>query len=262
MESLKKSLPALVGHRGAAAHAPENTTASFKLALEHGVDFVEGDFWLCADNQLVCIHDPTTARTAPHQDILDVRTAALSQLKKLDAGFWKGEQFKAETIPTLDEVISTLPPDRGIYIEIKHFEPKIVKTLEKSLAVSKLLPEQIKIISFVPEMIFLLNQGLPHLETFWLCEYTPETGEKSDDHLEMLLKTAEKINADGLDIGHAENMSPQSAEKIRQQGLSLHFWTVNRQEDAAHYMSLGADSLTSDRPRGLRKEITGNRNSI
>lgn len=255
MNPSQTQLPLIVGHRGAAAHAPENTPASFNLAIEQDVDFVEGDFWLSADNRLVCMHDPTTERIAPNQAALDVRTATLAELKQLEVGKWKDEQFKGESIPTLDEILGLLPPGKGIYIEIKQTHPKLIPTLEKSLAASGIRPELVKIIAFDREVISTAKKALPHLEAYWLCKYPPEKGIDPATHQETILKTATDVGADGLDIGHAKDMTPEFARKIRQQGLSLHFWTVNDPEEARHFISLGADSLTSDRPRGLRREI-------
>ena len=57
----------MVGHRGAAGLAPENTLAAFKKACEIGVDAIELDVLLTADNKVVVHHDyalkPETTRT-------------------------------------------------------------------------------------------------------------------------------------------------------------------------------------------------------
>ena len=57
------SQPVIFAHRGACAHAPENTLASFNLAVEEGADGVELDAKLTLDQQVVVIHDQTTDRT-------------------------------------------------------------------------------------------------------------------------------------------------------------------------------------------------------
>lgn len=61
-----------IGHRGAAGHAPENTIASFKKALELACDEVETDVWLTQDGRLLITHDRPTAKTALSLDeVLD-----------------------------------------------------------------------------------------------------------------------------------------------------------------------------------------------
>ena len=44
-------LPLIIGHRGASSHAPENTLAALKLALDHGADGVEFDVRLARDER-------------------------------------------------------------------------------------------------------------------------------------------------------------------------------------------------------------------
>ncbi|TWU26080.1 glycerophosphodiester phosphodiesterase family protein [Bythopirellula polymerisocia] len=89
----------LVAHRGASADAPENTLSSFQLAWEEGADAIEGDFYLTSDNQIVCIHDDTTERVSGVD--LDVASATLEELRKLDVGSWKERKYINERIPTL-----------------------------------------------------------------------------------------------------------------------------------------------------------------
>ena len=55
--------PTLVGHRGARGEAPENTLASFQVALEAGVTEMELDVRLSADGHLIVLHDSDVTRT-------------------------------------------------------------------------------------------------------------------------------------------------------------------------------------------------------
>jgi glycerophosphoryl diester phosphodiesterase len=65
-ERLKKRIY-VIGHRGAAGLAPENTLAAFKRALNLGVHAVELDVLLTSDKELIVHHDyrlkPEIART-------------------------------------------------------------------------------------------------------------------------------------------------------------------------------------------------------
>ena len=49
--------PILFAHRGARAHAPENTLAAFDLALKLGANGLETDAWLSRDGVVVLDHD-------------------------------------------------------------------------------------------------------------------------------------------------------------------------------------------------------------
>jgi len=82
--------PLNFGHRGAPRAAPENTMASFQKAREDGADGVELDVQLCADGELVVIHDSSVDRTTNGRG--RVKELTLVELKALDAGSWFGPQ--------------------------------------------------------------------------------------------------------------------------------------------------------------------------
>src|SRR5512143_1463332 len=94
--------PVVFAHRGASAHAPENTLAAFELALAQDADAIELDVKLTADGQAVVIHDPTLNRTTGSQG--SVKNMSLAELKSLDAGSYFSETYRGEKIPTLEEV--------------------------------------------------------------------------------------------------------------------------------------------------------------
>jgi len=114
----------VIGHRGAAAHAPENTLASFARALELGAEALEFDLRLSADGQAVVCHDATLDRTTDQSGPVASRTAA--QLGRADAGYHfssdGGRSFpfrgRGIGIPTLAEVIERFP-DTPFLVEIK-----------------------------------------------------------------------------------------------------------------------------------------------
>ena len=56
-------LPKIIGHRGVAGRAPENTLAAFRAASLMGLTWVEFDVMLSGDGNLVLIHDETVDRT-------------------------------------------------------------------------------------------------------------------------------------------------------------------------------------------------------
>lgn len=114
----------VVGHRGASGHAPENTLASFELAVRSGADALELDVHLSADGVAVVIHDATLDRTTDRAGT--VATKTLAELREADAGARftpdGGRTFpfrgQGVGIPTLEEVV-TRHPDLPLVLEIK-----------------------------------------------------------------------------------------------------------------------------------------------
>src|SRR5512136_2560745 len=107
-----------VGHRGARGHAPENTLASFDLAVEMGVNVVETDVHLSKDGEVVLIHDHTVDRTTNGHGF--VKDLTLAELKWLDAGSWYDPKYAGERIPTLAELLTWAKDRVGVAIEIKN----------------------------------------------------------------------------------------------------------------------------------------------
>lgn len=125
-----------VAHRGASAYAPEHTLAAYRLALEHGADYVEQDLAVTKDGVLICLHDPTLDRTTNVEELFPDRwtrvtwegnTArawlandfTLAEIKTLDAGSWFDPKFAGERIPTFAEAIALVRGQAGIFPELK-----------------------------------------------------------------------------------------------------------------------------------------------
>ncbi|HSE65740.1 MAG TPA: glycerophosphodiester phosphodiesterase [Gemmatimonadales bacterium] len=125
----------IIGHRGAAAYAPENTMASFRLALELGVDALEFDVRVTRDGEAVVLHDPTLERTT--NALGPLRLRSLNELEQVDAGFqfspdgrdypWRGKGLR---IPRLRQVIEEFPTV-PLLIEVK--EPEAQEAIARVL---------------------------------------------------------------------------------------------------------------------------------
>ena len=109
----------IFGHRGARGHAPENTMASFRTALEMGVDGIELDVQQTKDGKVVVCHDHALERISNGKGWLSEHTR--EELFQLDFGSWFAPQFAGEKIPTLREVLQWAAPTKLLVnIEIKN----------------------------------------------------------------------------------------------------------------------------------------------
>ncbi|TFH00235.1 MAG: glycerophosphodiester phosphodiesterase, partial [Calditrichales bacterium] len=200
-------------HRGASYDAPENTLAAFNLAWEQGADAIEGDFYLTNDGKIVCIHDKSALRTAGVD--LDIAASTLAQLRNLDFGSWKDVKWRSEKIPTLEEVIATIPENKKLFIEIK-CGPEIIPELKKTIENSTLTSGQIIIISFSREVIAAAKQALPQINAFWLTSFNQtndgNTWEPSIGEILVILKD---IQADGLDCRAHESIDEIFVKELK-----------------------------------------------
>lgn len=129
----------VAAHRGWSSHYPENTLLAFEKALELGVDQLETDLHLSADGELVLIHDTKLDRTTNGTGPVCEQT--LAQLKQLDAGSWKGEQFAGLQIPTFIEFMELVKdhPTITLDVELKVYPKdrgdKAYEACDKALAI-------------------------------------------------------------------------------------------------------------------------------
>ncbi|NOU67412.1 glycerophosphodiester phosphodiesterase [Paenibacillus sp. LMG 31461] len=125
---MNKQQPIVIGHRGAAGEAPENTLASFALAFEQGAEGIELDVQLTKDGEIVVCHDLTVDRTTDGSGLIGDKS--WEELKSLDAGFWFLEAFTGERIPHLRQVFELVPRGHFINVEVKHaYEGRMEKSL-------------------------------------------------------------------------------------------------------------------------------------
>ena len=113
--------PINIAHRGASGHAPENTLAAFRLALEQRADRIELDIHQTADGHLVVLHDYSMKRTGG--DPRRVGALTLGEIKKMDVGAWAGPGFRGERVPTLEEVLDFAAGRTSLQIELKRGSP-------------------------------------------------------------------------------------------------------------------------------------------
>jgi glycerophosphoryl diester phosphodiesterase len=239
----------IVAHRGASEDAPENTLPAFELAWEQGADLIEGDFFMTSDTVIVCFHDKTSERIAGQP--LDISSTAFEQLRNLDVGAWKDPQWRGTRIPTLAQVLATLPPDRGrMFIEVKDSE-RIIEPLSEQLAATGVPKSRLAVISFDKAVIKACKKAMPEMDVFWLV------GTKTYKKLGTggVIKTLKKLGADGVDIQATAEITAELGAALRENGLQFHCWTVNDIPLARHMVEIGVDSITTDRPGVLKRAL-------
>ena len=182
----------IVGHRGASHDAPENTVAAIKLAWEQKADGSELDIYLTKDGKIIVSHDKDTKRTAGVSKIIP--ETPFEELRQLDVGKWKGEKFAGEKLPTLDEMLATVPEAKQLFVEVK-CGPEVVPELDRVLKAAKLKPTQTPVIAFNAEVIAAFKKARPDVPAYWLVSL-PKKGEKPVAVADLIAK-AKEIKADG-----------------------------------------------------------------
>ena len=243
----------IVAHRGASAAAPENT-------WQHDCDGIEGDFYLTADQQIVCIHDKTTKRTTGVD--LVVEESTLPQLRELDAGRWKDTSWSGQRIPTFEEVLGTVPPGGLFVIELKSKSP-IVPVLARTLERLDTSMMRLLIISFDADTVRACKKHLPAVPAHWLTKFERSTPlSRYRPTAAEVARTVQRCGADGVGFkGMTEVVDGEFVERLRAAGCGeYHVWTIDSESDAKYFQTLGVYGITTNRPRqiglAIRQAVT------
>jgi glycerophosphoryl diester phosphodiesterase len=239
----------IIAHRGASYLAPENTMASVMLAWEKGAD-VEVDVHLSKDNHILVIHDASTKRTGRID--LTIKETEHQELRKLDVGSFKSEEYAGEQIPFLADIIKTIPPGRKLYVEIKCGK-EILPILEKLITESN-KKSQIVIIGFDLETV-TMSKELIDVPTYWLkgTEKDKET-EEWIPHNPHLVQIVQNKGLDGLDV-HYAGVTKEFTDAVKASGQKFYVWTVDDPEEAIRLAGLGVAGITTNRPEWLRQQL-------
>lgn len=249
-----RNKPLIVAHRGASYKAPENTIAAFKLAFEEKADFIEADFWLSGDDEIVCIHDSNTSRVGNKK--LMIKTSQLSELKKLDVGSWKNQIYAHEKIPSLKEVMQIIPDGKGIQIEIKDNREKILIKLKQILNESTLFHERIRIISFHRNIVRAAKKHLPEIKSYLIFGWYFSKGNYFKLLTQrMILKKLKTVFCDGVVLYNNSYIDESFIKILKDKNLNVCVYNVDREADAVRLSSLGVDAITTDSPLKIREAI-------
>lgn len=230
--------PAIVGHRGASAHAPENTLAAFRRAIEDGAELLECDVHLSADGQVIVMHDETIDRTAAADSPL--RSGAIGDLTRGELDTVLLEE--GEKVPSLAELLemTTVP----VFIEVK-----VADAGEAVAAQLAALPEDSPakastVISFHAEALEAIRRGSPGTPVSYLV------GQVTEEEI----RTALELGASGIGPG-IDGLSLGAARAVREAGLRLNPWTVNSAAQLDVALACGVDTITTDDPAWLQREL-------
>ena len=229
----------IIAHRGISLDLPENSLSAFNASWAVGVDGIEGDFHLTRDGSIVCIHDDNTSKVCNKN--LVICNSTLQELKELNLQC-EGKNHLNIKIPTLTEVLKTVPSGKKIFIEIK-CGVEILSPLVKELSRSKINSNQVVIISFDRQVVKELKEMAPEYKALLLYSY--EEGRE----VSSLINEMFDIKADG--IGTDNELSKEFVEKVIISGLEYHSWTIDNADTANQLISWGSNSITTNEPELL-----------
>jgi glycerophosphoryl diester phosphodiesterase len=236
----------IVGHRGAADCAPENTLASFREGLRQGADIIELDVQLTVDGHVVAFHDERLERTTDGHGTLSSKT--LTELRRLDAGGWFAPHFAGEKIPTLEEILVWARERVPLFVELKYgaaYDPALVEaTVEQIVAHS--MADQVMLISFEHGALRRARELAPDVATGALSvEPVPDPVALARG----FAATAVMPVWHGVDAAYVA--------RCHAAGLGVNVW--GKEMDYRAMIAAGVDCVNADHPAQVRRDFMARR---
>jgi glycerophosphoryl diester phosphodiesterase len=233
---LTRRRPLVIAHRGESTHAPEQTLAAYRRAVELGAEMIEADVRRTRDRRLVMLHDADVARTTDGSG--PVAALTLEEVRRLDAGGWFAPEFAGERVPTLDELFE-LADDAGIALCLE------VKEHELALEVARLIAARGRLsidvlASFDHEALTGAARAVPGLRCApdRLPERGPSTGAE-------LVAQAEAVGARILQHHH-EDLDTTAVAEAQAKGVELWAWPVNTREEIERVLAMEVAGVMGD----------------
>lgn len=250
MLSAYSSLSQVIAHRGSSGQAPENTLASLHLAGQQGIKWVEIDVMLSADGVPVIFHDDYLSRTTNGDGL--IHKTSLNQLKRLDAGSWKGQEYQQQTIPTLLEAIEVISQyGMGLNLELKPCEGLEEETTAASISVlKKCWPKDLPLLlsSFNYFSLTSARELWPEIELGYNVSAIPKAWRTRMEHL----------GCSGLHI-HQPFFDAQQVSEIKQAGYKVLAFTINNESLALDLFEQGLDAVFSDYPLQIQQALNSHK---
>jgi len=241
----------IVGHRGAAARAPENTAASLAAGLDAGADQIEIDVGMTRDGRVVLLHDATLDRTTNGRG--PVRARDWNEVRSLDAGSWFQKRFAGEPPIDLDDALALVRPRAPLIVEVKPIGRERDRGIDPAdrATVDGLLAAFERTGGF---------RGVTMSSAGWsLLAYAAERRAGLDLALTVgstesrdPIAWAKRVGATALHPSR-RLCTPNYVARARGVGLLVIPYTVNRTAELAPLIDAGVDGVFTDDPAAMRR---------
>jgi glycerophosphoryl diester phosphodiesterase len=221
----------IVGHRGAAGHAPENTLLSFQTAINLGCGRTEMDVRLSSDNVAVLIHDKNAKSTTNGKGLIKNKTFA--EIKELDCE-------KGQKIPTLDEAINLCKGKIPLVIELKArgTPAKVNEAIEKNNIKTDTI-----IISYKRELLKEIKELNPELKVGLLYKDL-----RNKFFHRSIWNTLKQIPLDYI-CPRSNLVTKKLVKKAHELNLKVYAFRVNSLKTFKKMEKMGVDEIGTDYPK-------------
>jgi len=240
--------PIVIGHRGNSGEAPMNTLIAIEEAIRLGADMVEVDVNLTADGVPILIHNHTVDETTDGSG--PVSSYTFDEIRKLDAGSWKGTKYAGERIPSLMEALELGRGKIGFSLDLK--TERAIPALVRAVTEMRMRDEVVICGCYVPtaRMIKEIDPDLTVLLNLHPDVEKLAKGGRMDKFISTYISQARTAGLPALNLNH-RYLTPQLLRRAHMQALSVWTFTVDDEPTMRRLIEMGVDAIYTNYPRRL-----------
>lgn len=229
----------VMGHRGAASLAPENTLAAMQAAIDAKADWVEIDVQETVDGEVIVIHDSDFMKLA--KDKRKIWALKIDEVNAIDIGSWFDKKFADQRAPTLAQVLDLCKGKVGVIIELKYYghdqklEERVGEIVDRCG-----MSSQVMAMSLKPAGV----KKMKALRPKWKCGVL----------MSVAVGNIQRLDADFLAV-NGKFATRSLVNKAHQAGKEIYVWTINDPATMSMMMNRGVDGILTDRPDLARQVL-------
>ena len=224
----------ICAHRGEHEVNPENTIPAFKAAVEMGAHMIEFDVRLTKDKKPVVMHDRTVDRTTDGSGA--VSDLMFKEIRELDAGIKKGEQFKGVKVPDLSEALDVMPDNIWLNVHLKGSK-------ELGRVVAQVIKDKGRMKQSVIACNSVVLEGVREVgDDFLICnmerqshrkEYVDATIEGRFPFIQLLVK-------------RKDDSLKEDVKRLKENHVKVNFYHAETAEEVKELFDIGVDFILTN----------------
>lgn len=234
-------------HRGASGYFPENTMLSFEKSIDLGATGIETDVQLTKDGVLIIMHDELVDRTTNGHGL--IKDYTYKDLRKLDAGFWFGYEYKGLGVPSLEELLEFLQDkDILLNIELKNnivfydkLEEKVIDMIYKYNMQNKVILSSFN--HYCIKKCKDISKEIPTGALYVAGLYEPE-------------KYAKHLGADAIHPYFYAINDINVIKQVKDSGIKINPYTINDEKYMKFFIENNIDGIITNYPDKLNKLLS------
>ncbi|MCH7669281.1 MAG: hypothetical protein IIC71_08820 [Acidobacteria bacterium] len=237
----------VIAHRGNSGPLPENTLRAIESAVDLGVDMIEVDVRMTKDDVAVLLHDARVDDTTSGSGF--VAELTLAELRTLDAGSWRGDEFADELIPTLDEVLALARGRVALNLDVK--VPEAARPTVAAVTRSA-MTDQVVISGCAADCVEDISEMTRDIAVLFNLDEMLEGAET--DEIRTVARSsvdiAARLGAVAINVPHSL-VDAALVERAHSADIGVWTFTVDDSSRFVEVMEMGVTSLTTNWPERM-----------